>query len=170
MAVPRYPFEPKSNTFLVPGQYWGIPLSNGRWACGRVLAIKKESDEYFPGNSRTLLAALMDWQGDQPPTADGIAGRKVVAQGWAHILTIQKNGRLILGHRELALDDIRGLRAVSHRGGGTVMLYEGALPLRPATREEAANMPVFATWGYNVISILAERLFVKRLPHAKDDL
>ena len=25
-------------------------------------------------------------------------------------------------------------------------------------------MPVFSTWGFKVISVLAERLFVKRLP------
>ena len=168
VAAPVYPFEPKSNAYLLPGQFWGVPLSDGRWACGRVLAIKKEPDNYFPGNSRTFLAALADWEGDEPPTADGISGREVVAQGWAHVLTIQKNGRLILGHRDLALDGIRGLRQVTHRGGGTVMLYEGATPLRPATGEEAATMPVFSTWGFAVISVLAERLFVKRLPLRAD--
>ena len=168
VAAPGYPFEPKSNAYLLPGQFWGVPLSDGRWACGRVLAIKKKSDQYFPGNSRTFLAALMDWEGDEPPTADDISGHEVVAQGWAHVLTIQNNGRLILGHRDLALDGIRGLRRVTHRGGGTVMLYEGATPLRPATRDEAATMPVFGTWGFKVISVLAERLFVTRLPLSAD--
>jgi hypothetical protein len=28
-------------------------------------------------------------------------------------------------------------------------------------------MPVMSTWGYEVISVLAERMFVKRLPLAK---
>ena len=46
------------------------------------------------------------------------------------------------------------------------MLYEGATPLRPATRDEAAAMPVISTWGPKVISVLAERLFVKRQPLA----
>lgn len=81
VASPEDPFEPKSNAYLLPGQFWGVPLSDRRWACGRVLAIKKESDDYFPGDSRTFLAALMDWDGDEPPTADGITGREVVAQG-----------------------------------------------------------------------------------------
>jgi len=62
--MPEYPFEPKSNTHLLPGQFWGVPLSDGRWACGRVLAVKTQPDAYFPGNSRTFLAALMYWQGD----------------------------------------------------------------------------------------------------------
>ena len=165
--MPKYPFEPRSNVHLRAGQFWGVPLSDGRWACGRVLAVKAGSDSYFPGNSRTFLAALMHWEGDEPPTAEDIAGRQVLAQGWAHVGSIQRNGRVILGCRDLGLDGIRGLREVTHRGGGTVMLYEGATPLRPATREEAATMPVFSTWGLKVISVLAERLFVKRQPLAR---
>jgi hypothetical protein len=164
MPVPKYPFEPKSNAYLRPGQFWGVPLSDGRWACGRVLAVRTASDGFFAGNSRTFLAALLDWEGDQPPTADGIARHGVVAQGWAHVLTIRENGGQILGERHLDLDDIRGLREVTHRGGGTVMLYEGATPLRAATRAEAATMPAFSTWGFKVISRLAERLFVEKLP------
>jgi hypothetical protein len=166
VAAPLYPFEPKSNSYLRPGQFWGVPLSDGRWACGRVLAVKKEPDDHFPGNSRTFLAALMDWGGNLPPTADDLEGRNIVAQGWAHVLTIQKNGQRILGHRDLALEGITGLLEVTHRAGGTVMLYQGATPVRPATREEAATLPVLSTWGFKVISVLAERLFVKRLPLA----
>jgi hypothetical protein len=165
--MPKYPFEPRSNVHLRPGQFWGVPLSDGRWACGRVLAVQTEPDAYFPGNSRTFLAALMHWEGDEPPTAETIAGRQVLAQGWAHVGSIQRNGRVILGCRDLGLDGICGLREVTHRGGGTVMLYEGATPVRPATRDEAATMPVFSTWGLNVISVLAERLFVKRQPLAR---
>ena len=165
--MPTYPFEPKSNAHLAPGQFWGVPLSTGRWACGRVLGIKKEPDAYFPGNSRTFMAALMDWEGDSPPTEDSIGGHRVVAQGWPHVRTIQLHGREILGWRDLALDDVRGLQEVTHRGGGTVMIFEGLNPLRPATREEAVTMQVLSTWGLHVISVLAERLFVKRLPLAR---
>lgn len=165
--MPKYPFEPRSNVHLRPGQFWGVPLSDGRSACGRVLAVKTKSDAYFPANSRTFLAALMHWEGNEPPAAEAIAGRQVLAQGWAHVRSIQRNGRVILGCRDLELDGIRGLREVTHRGGGTVMLYEGATALRPATRDEAATIPVFSTWGLNVISVLAERLFVKRQPLAR---
>ena len=62
-ARPKYPFEPKSNAHLRPGQFWGVPLSNGRWTCGRVLSMKTEADDYFPGNSQLFLAALMSWHG-----------------------------------------------------------------------------------------------------------
>ncbi len=166
MPAPTYPFEPRSNAYLKPGQFWGVPLSDGRWACGRVLAVTAASDGVFRGNSRSFLAALLDWEGDEPPTADGIAGRRVVAQGWAHVRTIRESGGQVLGERDLDLDGIRGLREVTHRAGGTVMLVEGATPLRPATKDEAATMPVLSTWGFSVISALAERLFVQRLPIA----
>ena len=67
----------------------------------------------------------------------------------------------------LGLDGIGGRREVTHRGGGTVMLFEGGTPVRPPTRDEAATIPVLSTWGLNVISVLAERLFVKRQPLAR---
>ena len=50
---------------------------------------------------------------------------------------IRHTGSLILGQRDLELDAITGLREVSHRGGGTVWLYEGGLRLRPATADES---------------------------------
>jgi hypothetical protein len=162
MARPPYPFEPRSNAHLRPGQFWGIPLSNGRWACGRVLAVRKESDAYFRGNTRMFLAGLMDWESERPPTAEAIAGHGLLEQGWAHVLTIQRTGGQVLGERPLALDGIRGLRKVTHRAGGTVMLYEGAAPLRPASREEAATLPVLETWGYGFIAKLAEHRFVEQ--------
>ena len=167
MPPPAYPFEPKSNAHLKPGQYWGIPLSNGRWACGRVLAVKNRPDAYFPGNTRTFLAALMDWESAQPPSGIAIAGHRLLAQGWAHVLTIQRNGKRVLGERSLELDGVRGLREVTHRAGGMVMLYEGATPLRPATREEAATLPVLSTWGSTFITALAERHFAEH-PDKRD--
>ncbi|WP_242624328.1 Mu transposase C-terminal domain-containing protein [Micromonospora kangleipakensis] len=35
----RYPFAPRSNRHLRAGQYWALPLRNGRFACGRVMAV-----------------------------------------------------------------------------------------------------------------------------------
>jgi hypothetical protein len=98
------------------------------------------------------------------PTAEAIAGASLMAQGIAHVLTIRNNGRLILGHRPLACERITGLREVSHRAGGTVWLCEGAKRHRPATREEARDLPVLAVWGFKVLEGRAERAFVQGLP------
>ena len=162
MPAPSYPFEPRSTAYLRPGQFWGIPLSDGRWACGRVLALPSSAGDRGPGDTRRFLAALMDWVGDDAPTADALAGCGLVDQGWAHVRTIQRTGRLVLGERDLALDAVRGLRTVTHRKGGTVLLMEGGTVVRPATPQEAATMPLESSWGYGVIGALAERRFAGR--------
>ena len=61
-----------------------------------------------------------------------------------HVVAIRDTGSLILGQRDLELDAVTGLREVSHRGGGTVWLYEGGLRLRPATAEESCTLPVMS--------------------------
>jgi hypothetical protein len=50
----QYPFEPKSNRYMKAGQFWGILLNSGKFACGRVLQI-------HPTYNRGFLGALMDW-------------------------------------------------------------------------------------------------------------
>ncbi len=121
---PTYPFEPRSNAYLEPGQFWAVPLSDGRFACGRVLAVPKD-DPSLAISRKMFLAGLMNWVAHDRPTSETIAGSEVVAQGMAHVRTIQTTGGVVLGCRDLALDGIVGLREVTHRGGGTVYLYEG---------------------------------------------
>lgn len=71
-----YLFSPKSNTYLVPGQFWAIPLG--------------------------------DWVGEDPATAETIAGTKTLKQGGVHIKTIHETALdgLILGYRSLEEDRI----------------------------------------------------------------
>jgi hypothetical protein len=97
-----YPFIPKSNAYLEPGQFWAVALSDGRFACGRVLAIDRER-KY---GRRTMFAAgLLDWVGEEPPTADSIAGAPLLDAGHAHVDTVAAEGAII-GRRDLELDGI----------------------------------------------------------------
>jgi hypothetical protein len=155
----RYPFEPKSIARLRAGQFWAVPLSDGRHACGRVLHVPGKADSLYL-NSRIFLAGLMDWSGSGPPTSEAIAGCGILAQGSMHVVAIRDTGSLIIGQRDLELDGITGLQEISHRAGGTVWLYEGGLRLRPATAEERRTMPVMSGWGRRFIQILAEKHFV----------
>jgi hypothetical protein len=107
-----------------------------------------------------FLAALMDWVGEAEPSADELAGHQVLEQGLAHVKAIRRTGGVVLGCRPLSMDGITGLREVTHRGGGTVYVYEGATRLRPATRHEAASCPILSTWGMDVIRVAAEHRFV----------
>ena len=131
-----FPFEPRSNAYLEPGQFWGIPLSDGRFACGRVLAIPGDDDMLLTGSSRDFAAGLLDWTGDQLPTGDSIAGSPVLTSGIAHIKAIRLNGQFILGTRPLGADGIGDEIAVTHRSGGAPYVYatSSEYDLRPARR------------------------------------
>jgi len=96
-------FVLRSNAQLAPGQFWSIPLSDGRFACGRVLRVDRDR----PHGGRTMfVAALLDWVGTEPPTAEAIAERPVLEVGHAHVRTITHGGGRILGERPLTLDGI----------------------------------------------------------------
>lgn len=77
-----HPFEPKSIARLQAGQFWAVPLSDGRHACGRVLHVPGTADSLYL-NSRVFLAGLMDWSGSEPPTSEAIAGCGVLAHVYA---------------------------------------------------------------------------------------
>ena len=162
----RYPFEAKSIAYLRAGQFWAVPLSNGRFGCGRVLHVPKATDPkpslYL--NTRGFFGGLMDWSGDEPPTPGSIAGSRLLKQGTIHVVALKDTGSKILGQRDLDLDHITGLLELSHRAGGTVWLYEGAKRLRPATEEERQTLPVMSTWGRRVIQVMAEKVLVRGEP------
>jgi hypothetical protein len=160
-AAPVYPFAPKSNRWLEAGQFWAVPLSDGRFACGRVLDVPREPDPHVLVSRKTFLAGLLDWVGDAPPTAGSITGAGLVAQGFAHIKAITTTGGEVLGQRDLDVDGIVPAEWRSHEGGGTVWVYEGARRLRPATRDDN-DLPVMTTWGFGVIRVTAEATFVRR--------
>ena len=99
----RYPFVPKTNAPLVPGQFWSIKLSDGRFACGRVLEIDR-SAKY--GARTMFVAGLVDWVGERPPTSAAIAGRPIFDSGRGHVSLIADGGGAVLGDRPLELDGI----------------------------------------------------------------
>src|SRR5438132_14028833 len=91
-----YPHLPKSTSTLRPGQYWGIRLAGGNWACGRVLQVPTIPRR---GSGRLFLAGLMDWSSDEPPDDASIAGAALYAQAQMHIKTIVESGSALLRHR-----------------------------------------------------------------------
>lgn len=110
----------------------------------------------------------MDWVSEAPPGFESLAGAgDLIDNGEAHIKAITETGGEILGIRPLDADGIEGLIRVSHRAGGTVHLLRGATRLRAATAEEAATLPVLATWGYRSITVKAEARFVGRGPRRR---
>jgi hypothetical protein len=101
--MPDYPFVPKTNANLAPGQFWSIPLSDGRFACGRVLAIDRGATY---GARTAFVGGLLDWVGTERPSSDSIAGKAVLEVGTAHVRVIAESGGAVLGERALELDGI----------------------------------------------------------------
>lgn len=157
MGKPTYPFVPKSNRYLIPGQFWAIPLSNGMFAAGRVVEID-------PRNRTCFLVGLMDWVGPNPPTSEDLAGRRTLTQGEAHYVTILDTGGEILGHRPLELDGIEPDLMLAQAGWPGAWVKKGLTVLRLATREEWATLPVCLGWGRVSIRVKAERVFVEGRP------
>lgn len=157
MRKVTYPFIPKSTAHLEPGQFWSIPLNNGRFACGRVMQLA-----FWGGkkDTRWFLAGLANWVGKEPPSATSIAGCVVMAQGAAHIGVIRDYQGLILGHRSLEED---GLEPQTFRSQESLalncMLMHGLAEVRPATYEEQALYPVLSFWYDGYVKYLAERYF-----------
>jgi hypothetical protein len=98
-----YPLSPKTTAQLSPGQFWSIPLADGRFGCGRVLRVDR--DKAIGGRTR-FIGAILDWVGDAPPSSEAIAGRPVIAAGNAHVRLISFGGGAILGERPLSADGI----------------------------------------------------------------
>jgi immunity protein 26 of polymorphic toxin system len=103
MPEATFPFTPKSNAQLEPGQLWAIPLSDGRFGCGRVLRIDRDRSY---GARILFVGAVLDWVGDGPPTAEAIAARPILGIGVMHVRGISYGGGAVVGWRPLASDGI----------------------------------------------------------------
>ena len=93
----NYPFTPKSTSYLEPGQFWAIPLSNGNFACGVVLAKLSNGQKT---DNRVFLAALVNWSGPHEPISENIKNTQILKEGAAHIKAIQTTGGSIIGKLE----------------------------------------------------------------------
>ena len=90
----NYPFVPKSTSYLEPGQYWPIPLSNGAYACGVVLSRLQRHGKM---EKCAFFAGLLDWYSQFPPDQKSICECSVIKCGALHIKAISEVGAEILG-------------------------------------------------------------------------
>ncbi len=127
----KYPFTPKSTSYIEPGQIWAIPLSNGKYACGVVLAKL-----IFQGKieSRSFYAGLLDWCSSKPPEPTSLNKNSFIKKGALHVKAISNVNSAIIGKV-----DFKGL------------------PKNPSEYTDD-----IVTMGYNVLSVVAEKRFVKK--------
>ena len=160
MGPREYPFVPKSAAKLLPGEFWAIPLSDGTFACGRVIQVKPK--RRLGSTSRVMfLAGLLDWHARAAPTNESIAGAACLAQGQAHFKTITASGGRILGVRPLEADGIEPWTFRGARVHVNSHVLRGLDPLRPQRPSDEA-LPILSTWGYRVPVVLAEKRWLRR--------
>ena len=127
MSSAAFPFMPKSTRWLERGQFWALPLADGRFGAGCVIGshLTLEGER----STRLFVAGVIDWIGEHPPVASDLTGRSIVAFAFAHIKAITTCGD-VLGQAE--------------------QLNYGGAPAEAA----ALSLP---TWGYAMPGILAAR-------------
>lgn len=155
----RYPFEPRSTAHMRAGQFWDVPLSNGRFACGRVLFTASTpgvAAEYRYAPRTAFVGGLLDWCGDELPTSDAIAGCGLIDIGSMHVVAIQDTASKIRGWRDLADDGLVGIRHAGAAFGGS--WYIDGCFAGPAPGPHPRDV-VLDTWGRGVIKDLAESRF-----------
>ena len=150
-----YPYVPRSNARLQPGEFWAIPLRTGGFAAGVVLGVAREPNPDFVVNTRAFLGGLLEWEGAEPPSPSSVARSRLAAQGFVHIKTITATGGAILG-RLAASDAVRPWTWQSPPGTGRGAVYQGIEWLRQATPADA-HLPVITAWGFGYMREVAER-------------
>ena len=142
----------------MPGQFWAVPISGGRFGCGRVLQL---GGSVVPSKTRAFFGGLHDWIGDAPPTGEAIAGTSILHFGIMHVKAITETGGEVLGERPLALDGIE-LPLLHSAMGLSAELLRGADAIRPVPPNEWGTLPVIVYWAYGFIEELAEQLAASR--------
>jgi len=155
----KYPFVPKSTAYLKEGQIISIPLSDGSYACGRILQLKVDGEKR---DSRMFIAGLMDWHGSEMPCSEAISGAKILAHGQVHVKTVKECGAEIVGERDLGEDNIQIPLSLDQSPGRNCRLRRGYDLLDMASDMEQSTLQVFSTWGYKVMKNLAEHHYVEQ--------
>jgi hypothetical protein len=156
--VPKYPFIPKSTSYLEPGHYWSIPLSNDEFTCGVVLQLILRNGKK---DSRLFICGLMNWSGPNLPVEEELKNCEVIAHGQAHIKSISKNNGEILGKLNWENSKLEVPLSLSESPGRNCRLQRGYELLGIATPQQQKELNVFATWGLRAIVVRAEKYFVK---------
>ncbi len=88
----RYPCAVSSATQLRVGDLVGVRAPSGRWGCLQVVDLE-------PRARTSLWAGLLDWSGDEPPTAENTSGSHALDAPMTRIELFTDGGLQVLGNR-----------------------------------------------------------------------
>jgi hypothetical protein len=100
-----YPFMPKSTANLRRGQFWPIALAGGQYGAGCVVG-----EVLYDGvrNTRIFIAGVLQWVGNNHPTAQSLSHVRVHKYGFLHIKSINESGLAIVGEADIEFHDAPG--------------------------------------------------------------
>ena len=90
--------------------------------------------------------------------------RALLDWGWAHVKMINRDNGQVLGNVGY---DLTRLRRRSHGAGSPMGIYENGVLVETAADQDAKDVPVASTYGFDVVRLLAQRVFVNRRPLAQ---
>ena len=150
MKKKYYPFVPERASQIEDGEFFSIPMKDGRYACGRILLIERKSGR----KTKNLLVGIHHWCGDKKPTPEDIHQRPIIEQGEIHINAIGYMGGAVLGHKCVHEDDLTPLMQIY---AGSYML--GFDNLGQASNEDYGRYSSRGSWGLDFARLLAESHF-----------
>ncbi len=145
-----FPFVPTKASEINDGDFFYIPLSNGNFACGRLLIVKRVSGR----RTKSILVGLHDWSGTSYPTKENIHKCPIIEQGVIHINSIGYVGGKIIGHKPLEDDNLKPL--LQFEAGNLLDGFENKGKLQ---EEDYGKYSPRTTYGLKVILLLAEKHF-----------
>jgi Immunity protein 26 len=118
-----YPSIPTKASEIKEGEFYYIPLSNGNFACGRILQIEIKSGR----KTKSILVGLHDWTGQNHPTKEDIHMCPILEQGVIHLSSINHVGGMIIGYKALGEDNLKPL--LQFEAGDLISGFENLGPL-----------------------------------------
>ena len=150
-----FPFLPKSNAHLMPGDFWSFQFGNDRYAAGRVVELPWQHQD--GSDRRTFLAGLMDWSGHVRAVPDDLANRKMLDQGRMHVRAFSFSDWKVEGNRDLNSDYLEPwlFKTATY----TQFVRKGLGAERLGTKDELRTCSVRGAWGMTFIVELAKMHF-----------
>jgi|SRR5690606_20997073 hypothetical protein len=152
MTSRAFPLIPQKSSDVEDGDFFSIPLSDGRFGCGRVLSILRKSGK----RTKTLLCGLHDWAGPNHPEPQDIDGTPIIEQGVMSLEAIAWVKGSVLGWKDLSEDGLKPLLQVE-----AGRLLAGFEDMGPLPENELKKYSRRTIYGLGVIRILAEHHFVR---------
>lgn len=152
MSKNKYPFIPKKASEVEDGDFFYVPLSNGKFACGRLLLIQRKSGR----KTKSLLVGLHNWIGKGHPSNQDIHNSDIIEQGVMHINSIGYIEGEVIGNKPLIEDHLKP--CLQFEAG---YLLDGFENLGSIPADDCNKYSRRSTYGLGVIKLLAEKHFVE---------